>query len=630
MESDPLLAKSLQSGNEEVGDTVEVKRKDKGTSLEDPMALTGRRRFCILLGIWIAVFLGVSQRSLPIHSKFSISHEFQNANQASWLGTAFLLSICSSTPLYGRLCNVMGRKAATQSALLCLGGGVLMSGLSPDMEILTIARFISGVGAGGIVTIGGVVTSDMYSLRNRSFVQGIIALSSGLGLGLANPIGGLLSDQLGWRWAFLIQIPFFAIAFFLIQLNLNYASPGESSSVAAMMKRIDYIGASTLLLALGAFLATLSFKFNDEHPWSHHLVLTSGAITAVVAVLFFVNEIYWANEPIMTPFLLTMRIPLLVGLANFLYALAAFQMFFYIPVWFEIVRGHTSSEAGERSFRTIDVCILMKGVHMTANGLAMAAGSMFAGVIIRRTGKASVIGHIFGGLPSLAVLMLPFTEESSSCAWIVSSLIPQGFGGAVIMQTTLISLLASIPQSATAVAVGFGQLFRGVGQVFGVASGAAIFQSIIDRELRARIIGPGADELIHRMKKSHRVVNELPPDIQQLARDAYAIAIKWVFVASTILVFISFLLRLGVSGTFLFLLLSLHVKSYAQGACLERKNKTLTVVDFRSLKDHWTTMQKGLQRQMKRTSLHHRHTPTLHTKWYQQVPPPFQKIPRFQ
>jgi len=126
------------------------------------------------------------------------------------------------------------------------------------------------------------------------------------------------------------------------------------------------------------------------------------------------------------------------------------------------------------------------------------------------------------------------------------SIIPFGFGNAVVLQTLLIALLAHIPKSAMAVGTGFGQVFRSIGQVGGVAVSSAIFQSVLDTELRKRIHGPDANEIIQRIRESAKLVVTLPPDLQRAARDSYDRALKAVFIVAMCSTLMAYIVRLPI------------------------------------------------------------------------------------
>ncbi|CAE6482264.1 unnamed protein product [Rhizoctonia solani] len=277
-------------------------------------------------------------------------------------------------------------------------------------------------------------------MRERGMTQGIASLFNGAGMGLGAPLGGWISDRYGWRWAFLIQIPFFALSFFLTSINLNYETPGRGRSTKEILKRIDYGGCATMFITVGALLFFLSFKYNQEYAWDSAPVVTSLVIMIVAAIAFLFVELKLAYEPMLTPTLLKETVPVIIGCSNALVSMC--------NLWY-----------------------------------------------MSKTGRYKILTDVFGLFPCVGSLLVYRLKETSSEFEKWFSIIPVGLGNAVVLQTTLMCLLASIDTSQLAVGTGFTHLFRGVGQVLGVAVSSAFFQSVLDRELRSRITGQGGDEV---------------------------------------------------------------------------------------------------------------------------------------
>ncbi|KIL68454.1 hypothetical protein M378DRAFT_99969 [Amanita muscaria Koide BX008] len=518
-ERDPLLSSQRNPKN------------DAGTN-HGPLDISQSTRHGILAGVWLGSLLSSLNQTLVPTMLVPISSEFQKSNQASWLGTAYLLATCTFTPLYGRLCDAMGRRAANHTALLFACSGVLLCGLSNSMEALILARFLCGIGGGGLNTTAQIVVSDMYSLRNRGLAQGVASLFSALGMGLGGPLGGLVSDWIGWRWAFLIQMPLFLLSFLLTTWHLDYVTPGKGKSARDIIKSIDYIGSAMLLIAVGATLVFLSVRYNEGLPWSNPIVPTCFALAIIFSILFLIVELFVASQPVLPPVLLREKVPVLVGMSNFLVSMCNFSVIYFFPLWFQTVMLTSASVAG---------------LHLLPNSISSCLGSFFAGWLIHYTGRYKVINVVFGVFPFIgATLISQITEDSGSIqSWI--SIIPLGFGNAVVLQTMLIALLAHLSESQIAVGTGFSQLFRGIGQVGGVAISSALFQSKLDTELHARIHTPDAEELIQRIRQSARLVFDLPPDIQRAVRDAYAASLKLVFILAACSTLLAFIVRLPVS-----------------------------------------------------------------------------------
>jgi len=525
-ERDPLLRTEQQ---------LELAFPSK-SSKPGPLDISQSTRYGILAGIWVATFLSSLNTTLVATLLPGISSDFQKSHQASWLGTAYLLATSVFTPLYGRLCNVMGRRGANQTAIVFAALGTAACGFSTNMEMLIAARFLGGIGGGGIMTTATIITSDMYSLRARGLTQGVAAVFNSLGMGLGGPLGGFIADRFGWRWAFLIQLPLFLVSFLLTSVNLHYVTPGKSKSTKEVLKRIDYGGSFTLLCAVLSILVFLSMRYSEEYPWSSPAVYVPLAVSTIFFIAFVLVELYVAPEPVLAPFLLRRKIPVLVGISNFFVATCNFAVMYNFPTWFQTVLLTSASEAG---------------AHLIPNSISISLGSLFAGWMMHRTGKYKVLNVVFGLFPFVATVLLSLMREDSPDVQLWLSILPMGFGNAVVLQTMLIALLAHLPQSAMAVGTGFAQLFRGLGQVGGVAISSALFQSKLNQELRKRIHGEGADELINRIRHSATLVANLPPDLQRKARDSYAISLQAVFIMSAVATFIAYCARLPIPDKYL-------------------------------------------------------------------------------
>ncbi|KAF8126630.1 MFS general substrate transporter [Boletus edulis] len=518
-ERDPLLS------------TTNTSAQDQSRLPVGPLQVPRSTRYAILAGLWSATFLSSLNTTLVATLLPSISSEFNKSNEASWLGTSYLLAVCTFTPLYGRLCDVMGRRGANQIAVIAAAIGTAACGFSSNMEILILARFLSGMGGGGIMTTSTIVISDMYSLRSRGLAQGFSALFNGLGMGLGGPIGGLVSDWFGWRWAFIMQLPLFALSLLLTTYNLRYVTPGKAKSTKDVLTRIDWCGSFTLLVAVGAFLTFLSMKFNEDYAWNDPWVIIPLVLASLFGVAFVLVELLVAPEPVLAPFLLRQRVPVLVGMSNFLVALCNFSVMYFYPMWFQTVALTSASIAG---------------LHLLPNSTAMSIGSLFAGWMMHRTGKYKMINVIFGFFPFIGIVLITLLHENSGPLQTWLSIVPLGFGNAVVLQTMLIALLAHLPENSMAVGTGFGQVFRGLGQVSGVAVSSALFQYKLNSELHARIHTPNAEEIISHIRHSTTLVAQLPPDLQRAARDSYAVSLRAVFLLAACSTLLAYFVRLPV------------------------------------------------------------------------------------
>lgn len=179
-------------------------QEEESTSISEDIPTPPFRLVVVVCtAIWVPVLVASLDSTIVATLVGSVSSSFNKSEQSSWLGTSYLLSVCCFTPIYGRLCDIMGRKYAMLLALTFFSIGTLLCGLATSMEMLIAARALAGAGGGGLTTCTSTILSDIIPLRNRGLYQGLTNIIYGLGSGLGGPVGGVLNDTWGWRNAFL-------------------------------------------------------------------------------------------------------------------------------------------------------------------------------------------------------------------------------------------------------------------------------------------------------------------------------------------------------------------------------------------------------------------------------------------
>ncbi|KAG8907221.1 hypothetical protein FRB99_005045 [Tulasnella sp. 403] len=424
----------------------------------------------ILLALWSAVFLGALDTTIVATLLTSVGSHFNRAHLSSYLGSSYSLSICCFTPLYGRLSDIMGRKGAMLLAQCLFTIGTIFCGLAPSMNTLIAARAIAGMGGGGVMTVLSII---------------------------------------------------------LVAMLVDVKLPSQPQTLKEKLRRIDYLGSITLVLAVGGFLLGVMLMATEEMHLHDPLISGLFVTSALSIAGFFYVEGWVVSEPILPLKLLRQRTPMAVAVNNFLASIAAFSMLYNYPVYFTAVRL-TSAETA--------------GLHLLPNAVAIAAGSVMAGLYMRITGKFYYWTLFSGilGISSSAMIASWGPSSRSYHFWL--DIIPGGFGQSSIITSTLIALIACVGREDMAVATGVSYLFRTTGQVLGISISGAILQSLLLKNLRERITVPGAAEIIKRIRYSTTIIPELEPDIRDAAVESYALALKAVFrfqVFIAVLAFIS-------------------------------------------------------------------------------------------
>ncbi|GAA6022956.1 hypothetical protein JCM11491_005482 [Sporobolomyces phaffii] len=499
--------------------------------VDDPTQMPKRRRNMILVAVWLGVFLGALDGTIVATLISDISSSFQKSNQAGLLGTSYLLSTATFTPLYGRLADIVGRRGALLGALCLFTAGTALCGFAPSMEMLLVGRLIAGMGGGGLMSVSSIVASDLIPLKQRALFQGLANLWFGAGSGLGGPLGGFISDRLGWRTAFVGQLPLLVLAFCLVFRNLTYKTKGQGKSKREMIKRIDYFGSLTLVLGLGSLLFALSLKNDRNEPWSSPYVWIPLIIFVISAIAFVLVEAFYSAEPVMPLRILKDRNGLFVGLINFTVSFVSFSILYFYPQFFEIVQQKTASQAG---------------AHLLPNSIALSIGSLFAGYIIRKTGRYYYLIVITSFFPIIALSSFIFLDENSGFVHSWLAILPSGFGFASVITAALIAIIASVDRTDMATATGLTYLFRYVGQVVGVASSASLLQAVLNAELHKRFTGHGSSKIIDKIRHVSTIIPSLPTHEQTLARASYLVALRSVFVLNLVVAVLCFLTSLPI------------------------------------------------------------------------------------
>ena len=265
--------------------------------------------FSFLIAIFLAAFEGVVvSTAAPV-----IVKSLHNFKMISWIFSIFLLTSAISTPIYGKLADLYGRKRIFMIGISIFLFGSLLAGLSQTMHQLIIFRGIQGIGAGAIFTIGFTMIGDIFTLEERSIIQGAISTIWGIA-GLVGPLlGGFLIDYLSWQWIFFINIPFGLLS--------------------------DYLGAILLSIAIGSLLYGVMSL--DEDFYLGVILLV---ITLISSILFYIQEAR-TSEPIVPLFILN-KSSIIVNIITFISSFILIACSVYLPLHIQSIMGYSATIAG--------------------------------------------------------------------------------------------------------------------------------------------------------------------------------------------------------------------------------------------------------------------------------------------
>ncbi len=342
------------------------------------------------------------------------------------------------------------------------------------------------------MSISTFVGTDLVPLRQRGVIQGIGNICYGAGAMLGGIFGGFINDNtaLGWRLAFLVQVPPVLISAVLVAYLVHIPPKVSDKSLLA---RIDFTGAFSLIVFLVLLLLGLNAGGNLV-PWVHPLPLTTLPLSFVALVAFIIRESR-AKQPIIPVRLLLHRTVFTACMTNMLCVMVNMAILFYAPVYLQ-TRGSSATEAG--------LVILFGPI-----GISLC--SVGSGLIMKKTGRYIALGIISVLLILVCVIILTTLDESSPKWLLMIGFFFLGSGHGAMLTITLLACLAAVDHSEQAVITSATYAFRSVGGTLGITVASAVYQNVLKVQLWERFGSlPGAAEEIGRIREDLDELNHLP------------------------------------------------------------------------------------------------------------------------
>ncbi|KAI9492154.1 major facilitator superfamily domain-containing protein [Zychaea mexicana] len=527
-ETAPLLSNRSVSNRTYVEDNDDISVVSSSSSSTENSAkakmddlvskrLNGAHLFVILIGLWIGVFLSSLDSSIVATIYPEIGTQFKQSNQIIWVATAYMLSYTALQPLYGRISDAFGRKNALVFAALIFFIGSFFCGAANSLWTLVIARGVAGIGGGGLNTMSAVITSDLVSLRERGKFQGYANIAYGLGSVIGAPLGGFITDTIGWRYCFYINLPILLMTLYVsvgILTNYNLKEQEEESTLWERFKKIDYAGAITVVLSVVCFMLATSWGGNTK-AWSDPLVIGTLSGSVVFAIAFCIIEAKVAKFPIMPWHIVSNRTAFASALTNLFGITCSYGTTFTTPLFFQGLLGYTPSQAG---------------LFFIPKVIAMSAGSLTSGFYMSHTGEYRRYLLCASALALVSMICYSQWQPTTSYYFIIPTLMMDGFASGSIITSALIAMLSCVEQHEMATITSISYLFRSAGGVIGISATSAIFQGVVKHILSEKITGPDADKIIDIARKSMTDIRHLlPDDALEVVLGAYQTALKGSF-----------------------------------------------------------------------------------------------------
>jgi EmrB/QacA subfamily drug resistance transporter len=425
-----------------------------GTGVATPRSR--REIYIVMSGLMIAMLLAMLDNTIVGTAMPTIVGDLGGLEHLSWVVTAYALATAMSTPVWAKLGDLYGRKGVFMTSIVVFLAGSALSGLAQNMAELIAFRAVQGVGAGGLMVGAVAIIADLVPPRERGRYQGLMAAVMPIAFIGGPLIGGFLTDNLSWRWAFYINLPLGVLALIVIWFTMKLP-------VVRREARIDWKGAALLATAVAALTLFTSWG-GSQYAWGSWQIIGLGVL-AVVAGGLFVRVERRVDEPILSLELFRKPNFSAAIVLTFLTGFAMFGAVTFLPQFQQNVQGASATSSG------LLLLPLMAG---------MLGTSLLGGQYISRTGHYRwllVVGAVLmaAGLGLFSTMGVGTGHLTASLFMVVL-----GVGMGMLMQTTNLVVQNSVDQRDVGAASGASTLFRTIGGSLGGQLTPAMLGSLPD------------------------------------------------------------------------------------------------------------------------------------------------------
>ena len=411
-----------------------------------------RAQFLTLGAVMLGMLLGSLDQTIVGTAMPKIVNDLNGFQRYSWVITAYLVASTAMMPIFGKISDIFGRKWLYMLGIATFLLGSMLSGLSQSMEQLIVFRAIQGLGAGMMTPIAMAIIGDIFPPAERGKYQGLIGAVFGLAVIVGPQLGGFITDNIGWRWVFYVNLPVAILAFTVVFLVFP--------SHTALHKRhsIDWLGSAALIGSVVPLLMALSLGStnpdnSNSYAWTSPQIVGLFALAIVFggAFLFIQSR---ADEPTIPLGLFRNRIFNVSMIIVFLTSMGMFGAVLYIPLFVQDVLMQSATNSG------LVLTPMMIGVILV---------SIISGYLMSRTGHYKILAIVgtFGVLVGL--YLLSTMTVSTDNGTLVRFMIVLGLGLGTSMALFTIVVQNAFPVDRLGVVTASLAFFRSIGGAVGVA-----------------------------------------------------------------------------------------------------------------------------------------------------------------
>ena len=461
-------------------------------------AQTNRRN--VTIAMMVATFLAAIEVTIVSTAMPRIASDLGGLELISWVYAVYLLTTAVTTPIYGKLADLFGRKIVFTIGAIVFLIGSMLCGLAQSMEQLIWFRALQGIGAGAVLPVTFTIIGDIYTFEERAKIQGWFSSIWGIS-GIIGPlVGGFFVDTLSWHWIFFINVPFGIISIVMLWMYLQ-------ESFEKKKKHIDYAGAITFTIGMTALLYGF-LTGGQQYAWDSAVIIGLFAVAAVFLVLFIRVELR-SPEPMLPLSLFKIRAISVSNTASLLLSALLIAMNAYLPMWVQGVYGKGATSAG----------LILTPMSIGWPLGAILCGRLVVSIGARRTTLMGIVILLAASL-WLATVSIATPQFVLTLIMFVAGL---GFGLSITVFTVVVQ--SSVDWSLRGAATASNSFLRTLGQACGIAIFGTMFNSALAGCMSGHNIPTGdMNQLLN-----PQTAKLLPPDMLSVMREGLAYSLHHIF-----------------------------------------------------------------------------------------------------